>query len=444
MTNLAVLLHKMGKKVRGSDTNDQYITEPLLQKYGIPVSVGFSPRQISGEVELVVYSAAHNGDRNPQVLEAQKKKIKVMHQAMFIAKLMDNFKNKIAVCGCHGKTTTSSVLSYALNNLGASPSYLVGTPTFTDFEGTDYQSNNYFVVEADEYGVNPPDDITPKFHFLNPDYILCTNIDYDHPDVYKNIDHVKKEFIKFFNYRDIFICLDDKNSQSIIGRLSARKVQTYGFSKESQLRITSFKTTENYSTFNLDYKGQRLAGFQTRLFGEKNILNITGAIYILLVLGFSPQKIKKSILNFTGAKRRLEFVDKVNDILIYDDYAHHPQEIYATLDALKKRYPVRPIIVLFQPHTYSRTVALKEDFKAALTHANYSIVLPIFASAREQNRAHVSAKELATSNVYGCESKGEAIFKLKGKLQKNSIIVTLGAGDVYKLKNDIIGQAKLV
>ena len=195
MANLAVILKKLGKDVTGSDVSEEFITDELLKKNKIAWQSGFNPGSLPGNTDLVIYSAAHRGLLNPQIQQAKKRNIPVISQAEFQAKLLDRFKTKIAVCGCHGKTTTSSLLSYALIKLGVNPSYMIGSPSFDGYPGGDYNGSGYFVIEADEYGVDPPRDKTPKFHFLNPNYILCTNIDFDHPDVYKNLDEVKKAYL---------------------------------------------------------------------------------------------------------------------------------------------------------------------------------------------------------------------------------------------------------
>lgn len=198
MTNLAVILKKMGKNVSGSDIKETFITDNLLKKNHISWVESFHPEKIPLSTDLVVYSAAHQGINNPQVKEAVAKKIDIASQAQLLGWLTEQFKTKIAVCGCHGKTTTSSLLAYALKKMGVNPSYLVGAPYFNNYPGGSFDSKEYFIIEADEYGINPPLDTRPKFHLLNPDYIICTNIDFDHPDVYENLHQVKRSFLKFF------------------------------------------------------------------------------------------------------------------------------------------------------------------------------------------------------------------------------------------------------
>ncbi|MBI4226039.1 hypothetical protein HY612_02900, partial [Candidatus Roizmanbacteria bacterium] len=357
MTNLALILKKMGKKVSGSDVKEEFITDSLLQKNMIPFQEGFDPRDLPKETSLVIYSSGHQGQNNPQVLAAKKRKIKTTTQAEFLAELLKQFKTKIAVCGCHGKTTTSSLLAYALLKLGASPSYMVGSSSFNSYPGGDYKANDYFVVEADEYGVNPPYDITPKFSLLKPDSILCTNIDFDHPDVYKNIEEVKFAFLKFFqkfrvdskkNYHldtivsrwsksPLIFCADNKSLMSLARKLPRASYLTYGYNSSSDLKIINIGINENGSSFMLQLKNQRHSGLSRidsvaiqlgprmtiKLFGEKNISNAAGVILTLLQVGFSAEKIKEAIKDFKGAKRRFEQAYVKNDTFLFDDYAHH-------------------------------------------------------------------------------------------------------------------------
>lgn len=430
MTNLAVIMKKMGKNVTGADLKEEFITDELLKKHDIPYSVGFEPEILREGTDLVIYSAAHGGTNNPIAVEAKKRKIPVVSQVEVIADVMKQFKNKIAVSGCHGKTTTSSLLSYALIQLGEKPSYLVGAPSFNEFAGGEYGNKNYFVVEADEYGVNPPQDLRPKFHFLNPDYIICTNIDFDHPDVYKDLKATKEAFLKFFDNKKLILCADDPNLP--------RTRQTYGFSKDADYVISNMQTNKSGTTFSLG--GNE---FSILLFGEKNVSNAATVIVMLLTLGFSVEKIQTAIKNFTGAKRRFEKVFENENGTLYDDYGHHPHEIEATIQAARNHFPDKRIVVIFQPHTYSRTQLLLKDFAKALSLADYSYILPIFPSAREdQSQFHVSSDDIIKTgmlkNGESVETNENLMKKLQAKLKKNDVIFTMGAGDVYKLKDDII------
>ncbi len=447
MANLAVILKKMGKNVNGCDLDEEFITDKLLLDNKINWTVGFNPNKLPKKTDLIVYSAAHGGTNNPLIVEAIKNKVNIISQAQLQGELMDQFTEKIAVCGCHGKTTTSSLLVYALNRLKQRPSYLVGVPFFSEHQGGDFQGKKYFVIEADEYGVNPPVDKTPKFNLLNPDYIIATNIDFDHPDVYKDIKETKKAFLKFFNASinqlintRLFLCADDKNLMEVAKSLPKKNYLTYGFDKKADYQINSWKTDEERSSFSVDKFIYKIS-----LFGKKNISNAVAVISFLLHLGFSQEKIKEAIKDFAGAERRFEKIYFKNNIYLFDDYAHHPSEITATINAAKNRFPNRRIIVIFQPHTYSRTSNLLGDFAESLSLADICLVLPIFASARENsNNFKISSKDIVdkikdslNKDCLYSGSSVQLINQLDNILKNGDVVFTMGAGDVYKLAENI-------
>lgn len=421
MANLALILKKMGKNVSGSDVEEEFITDKWLKKNNIPVTIGFDVHNLPKQTDLVIYSAAHQGAQNPLVLKAKKRRIKVFHQAAFIAELMKQFKTTVAVAGSHGKTTTASLLAYAMIKLGAKPTYLVGSSDFNDYPAGDFGSYYYFVVEADEYAVDPPQDKTPKFNFLHPDIILCTNIDFDHPDVFANMDETKQAFSKFF-----------KQGKKVIDC--------------KRLKVENAVTDAQGTSFTFNYQGKNLGEFKLSLFGEKNALNAAGVIATLVELGFEPDQIRGAIKDFTGAKRRFEQKFSQKETFLFDDYAHHPIEIEATIKAAKERFKNRRIIVLFQSHTYSRTAAFLDEFIAKLSFADLSLVGPIFPSARENPKQfninpldfEKKAKEKNISNVKGFSSMEDLLIELGKNLKKGDVVFTMGAGNIYKLETDII------
>lgn len=434
MANLGVILKKMGKNVAGCDITEEFITDKLLNDNKIDWTVGFDFKKLPKQTDLIVYSAAHGGTNNPLIIEAVTNNIKIISQAKLLGELMDQFETKIAVSGCHGKTTTSSLLVYALNKLNQKPSYLVGVPFFTDYQGGDFQDNKYFVAEADEYGVNPPVDKTPKFNLLNPDYIIATNVDFDHPDVYKDIEETKKAFKKFFGNKKIIANIDDKN---LLRCIDTSKTITYGESKKANYQIINTKINENESSFEIKNIGE----FKISLFGKHNISNAAAVIIQLLELGFQYQEIKKAIIGFTGAERRFEKIYFKNNIYLFDDYAHHPAEIAATINGSKSRFKNRRIIVIFQPHTYSRTNNLLREFRASLSLADQAFILPIFASAREKiGQYKVSSKDIVKgkNNLLFVNSNSQLTIELDKFVKNGDVIFTMGAGDVYKLKNELI------
>ncbi len=433
MANLAVVLKKIGKNVDGADVEEEFITDKLLKDNQITWQIGFD--KLPKNIDLIVYSAAHGGTINPLVKEALKRKIKIISQAELLGELMNEFQTKIAVSGCHGKTTTSSFLAYSLTKLGKHPSYLVGVPYFDSMIGGDYQGKDYFIVEADEYGVNPPLDKTPKFFKLNPDWIICTNIDFDHPDVYENLEETKQVFKKFFGNKKLVLCGDDKNLKELIPYLKNRKIITYGFSEHLNYKISDFKTDEEKTVFKLNNQE-----FIISLFGRHNVLNASAVISILYELGFSYDDIKTAIKDFKGAQRRLNLIYH-GSFYIFDDYGHHPTEIKATIDALRTRYKNKKIYLIFQPHTFSRTLKLLNEFRNSLSKADFGFVLPIFPSARELNiNYNISSQNLieGIDNLKFVKDDNEAIKFLFKLIKKGDVILLIGAGDVYKISEKII------
>ncbi len=446
MANIALILKKMGKSVTGSDTHETFITEELLRKNSIHSLLGFDPDILPKNIDLFVYSAAHGGRQNPQAVEAIRRNIPIMHQAEFLGLLMESFETKIAVSGCHGKTTTTSLLAKALINLGAEPSYFVGAPSFDGIAGGDYRGSDYFVIEADEYGVNPPIDKTPKFLSLRPNQILCTNVDFDHPDIYSSLDEVKNAYLTFFKDRKLFLCIDDPVTKTLLPSMQNQDYTTYGLDLNADLHIKQIQHLPGGTIFSARYKDRELGDFSLRLYGKKNVLNAAGVIAVLLQNGFPPEKIAKSIGNFEGAARRFSLIFKKNETYLFDDYAHHPHEISTTLQAARDRFPDRKIVAIFQPHTFSRTQAFYKDFASALATADLSFVLPIFPSARENTDEYTVTSQLIQEeaeahqkmNVKSVKDFEHLRAQLDTFLKPGNIILTMGAGDVYKAKDDII------
>ena len=448
MSALAIILKKMGYEIYGSDIDDIFITDEELIKNNIKIDIGFDPLKINESINFLVYSGANKGLENQQVKKAINLGIKIYSQAEYIGKLIKEFEISIAITGSHGKTTTSSLLAYCLIKLGANPSYMIGSSSFNNFLGGDFKGKKYFVFEADEYAVDPPRVKTIKLEYYYPDYAVITNIDFDHPDVYRDIDHVKKIFLKFINNsKKVYLCIDDSNSKDLLSKVNKRII-SFGYSNEADFKIQEFKMDLSGSTFILSKKSEALGEFKTNLYGEKNISNITGVIAILLDLGYGLESIKEAIKDFNGAKRRFELIFKENDTFLYDDYAHHPSEIEATLKAAKSIFKDKRIIVIFQSHTFSRTQKFLKEFATTLSLADKTYVMPIFSSAREnKNDFNVSAQsivDMAEKNVdiKAIDNKNDLMLELSRNLRLGDVIFTLGAGYLNNYSTDIIGVIK--
>ncbi len=448
MSALAIILKKMGYEVFGSDVEEVFITDEELHKNNIIPDVGFDASKINKNLSFLIYSGANKGINNLQVQKAIELGIKIYTQAEYIGKLIKEFEISIAITGSHGKTTTSSLLAYCLIKLGGSPSYMIGSSSFNNFLGGDFKSKKYFVFEADEYAVDPPRDNTIKLEHYYPDYSVITNIDFDHPDVYRDIIHVKEIFLKFINNsKKVYLCIDDLNSRDLITKIN-KKVITFGYSEEADFQIYQSKSLITGSRFLIKNKDKELGEFITNLYGKKNISNIAGVIALLSSLGFELEKIKEVIKGFKGAKRRFELIFDSKRILLYDDYAHHPSEIESTLNTAKEIFKNRRIVVIFQSHTYSRTQKFLKEFATSLSIADVIYVMPIFSSAREnKDDFDVSAQSIVDNAPKGkyikaLNNKDELLNELKNKLKKEDVIFTMGAGYLNNYSTDIIEVIK--
>ncbi len=449
MANIAVILHEMGKSVTGVDVAEEFITDRILKDKGIAYSTVFDSASIPVDCDLFIYSAAHGGLSNDLSKDVQRRGITIRHQVDVIADIMSEAKIKIAVAGSAGKTTTSALLSHVLVGLSQNPGYMIGVPEFGSHAGGKCTDGAYFVVEADEYGMNPPIDKSPKFLHLKPDLILATNIDFDHPDTYKDLDEVKRAFEKFFDSKKLLLCADDANLMTV-ARQSGASTKTFGYAEGATLRITDVEASEHNTRFQLEYKTKSLGDFTIELFGAKNVSNATGVILCLLEFGFDADRIKKALLGFTGATRRFEKIAYLNDTYLFDDYAHHPAKITAAIEAARARFSSRRLVLIFQPHTYSRTAALTAEFAESLSAADCVLVAPIFPSARENpndfdvnSHAIEEAQKPGSKKIKAYDSKEDLIKDLSSYISRGDVIFTMGAGDIYKLKNDIIETIKL-
>lgn len=444
MANIAVMLKQMGKQVSGVDFEEEFITDKSLAENNITYSTDFGDLKSVQEYDVFIYSAAHGGKDNILAQEALRKGKEIVSQPAFIGELLAQFPHSLAVAGCHGKTTTSSLLAWSLTKMGNDPSFLIGAPPFDGVGGGKITKSEFFVVEADEYGVHPPKDKTPKFLFLYPNYTLCTNIDFDHPDVYENLSMTKKTFMKFFSQsKHLVLCGDDPVIQSLLLSLANRSPITYGTGKKNTYSAQDIVYSEDNTEFSIYKKDTFIGICRTELFGAKNVLNTLGVVALLLENGFLFEEVAKSLLGFKGAKRRMELVWTNKKSYLFDDYGHHPAELEATIQALKSRFPDKKLHVLFQPHTFSRTLALKRDFARVLAAASAVYVGPIFPSARENtDQFKISsfdvANEAKSEQVKAFKTMQGVLDSLATKFKPGDVVLTIGAGDIYKLKNGII------
>ncbi|MEK7592327.1 MAG: UDP-N-acetylmuramate--L-alanine ligase [Patescibacteria group bacterium] len=442
MTALALYFHGKGIRVSGSDVKEGFPTDDMLSKHKIQVLEGFTSSNInsSDNIDLLIYTGAHDGKNNPEVIRALELGIPFLPHGKALGLCMDSTK-QISVAGSHGKTTTSAMIATVLSHAGKNPSYAIGCGEIFPLGSPGaYGKGEWCVAEADEYATDPKYDKTPRFLFQHPDIFAVTNIDYDHPDVYSDISAIQAAFVSMkANFRGLSIIVlnaDDPNS-SCLQTDPKGKIITYGSSKGSDFRIlkTSFSEGKTECLYSDPDGVKRL--FQLNIPGDHNVSNALCAIAALRLTGLSFDEIHDGLQSFRGSKRRFEQIGSNAHALFYDDYAHHPKEIAATLLGIRQWYPDRKIYCIFQPHTYSRTKALLEEFSTSFGDADTLVLVDIYASARESENEEMTGEILASecrknhADVnFVHNEKGVDAF-LQSKPFEKAVIVFMGAGDIY-------------
>jgi UDP-N-acetylmuramate--alanine ligase len=433
MTPLAIIAKEAGLSVTGSDISDEFITDIALKKAGIIPQIGFSENNV-GNVDLVITTGAHNGFNNIEVLEAKRKNIKVITQGEAVGIFMDGgiFGRKftgISVTGTHGKTTTTAMIATLLKSAGKDPSFLIGTADVVSLGAPGhYGKGDYFVAEADEYMTEPSFDKTIKHMWQHPKIAVITNIEFDHPDAYSSLDDTRKKFLAFANQlpKDgtLIACGDDPQVRKLLSEFKGRCI-TYGIKSGNDYVIDDV-----------------LGGIKLGVFGAHNLLNATAAFITGVEIGMSEEQVIKGLLQFKGSKRRTEFIGTLSSgARVFDDYAHHPTEIQKTLKAFREEFPAQKITCIFQPHTYSRTKSLFKEFSNSFQDADVVILTNIYASLREKPDPTVSVQELAgkigRKALFLPELSDVLEYLNSQPFAGNDIVITMGAGDVYKLSESL-------
>ena len=453
MTPLAIIAKEAGFGVTGSDVAEEFITDEALRKAGIKPMSGFSADHIA-KPDLVITTGAHNGFDNVEVKEAREKGIKIIAGGEAVGifmngKIFGKDYQGISVAGTHGKTTTAGMVATILKDNHLDPSYVIGTGDIGSLGAPGhFGQGKYFVAEADEYVTEPHYDKTPRFMWQFPRITIFTNIEFDHPDAYSSLDEIVKVFAKFAKQLPdngvLIACGDDHQIKQIIKNQTG-SVITYGFSAVNNYVIDKVSISGERMFFWVSAYGRSLGEFMLNVIGEHNALNALAAFIAGIEVGLPVEKAKASLLAFTGSKRRLEYIgDLVTGAKVYDDYAHHPTAVKKTLQALRKQYPNKKIVCLFQPHTFSRTKKLFNDFVGAFESADSLILVDIYPSMRESFDQTISSSILGDAiktkhkdvTYLPKLSDLEEYIKQK-KFRSDTILVTMGAGDIYKISNNL-------
>lgn len=432
MCGLAELLHNQGYRISGSDLKDGP-TVQRLRALGVEVQIGHNASNVGG-ADVVVYSSAVRKN-NPELLEAEKLKLPVIPRAEMLAEVM-RLKNGIAVGGSHGKTTTTSLIAHLLQTAGLDPTAVIGGRVRageSDATGARLGSGEFLVAEADESD--------GSFLRLSPVIAVITNIDPEHLDHYGNFEAVQEAFVAFANRIPFWglaiVCIDHPGVQAILPRLT-RRTLSYGFSPQADLIASDLEVCDGGTRFRVRHHGTELGSLWIPLPGKHNVLNALAALAVALELEIPFATATRAFQSFLGVERRFETKGEATGVRVVDDYGHHPAEIRATLAAAREAQPKR-VVVIFQPHRYTRTQSLFEEFATAFHDADLVLLTEVY-SAGEDPIPGVDAASLGNAirahghrNVHCVPELDQTIDALLPELQAGDLVITLGAGSVSKL-----------
>ena len=438
MSGLAEILLSRGYAVSGSDISRSDTVEHL-ESLGININIGQKAENITPDIDLVVYTAAVKQD-NPELVAAQGYGIKVIERAVLLGKIMSEYKISAAVAGTHGKTTTTSMLSEIAMSAAVDPTLSIGGILPSINGTTRIGDSEYFIAEACEYC----DSFLKFYPFLE----IILNIDADHLDYFKDISHIRRSFKAFAEQAspEGFIIINSGIPDfGEIVKDAKSKVITYGSDpNKSDFYPENIVFDPNgYPAYDLCFKGGTLGRIELRVPGDHNILNSLAAAAAAICLGMDFDAVAEGLKAFHGTHRRFEFKGTVQGVTVYDDYAHHPTEIAATLAAARRSFPDKKIWCVFQPHTYSRTLALMDKFAAAFKDADSIIITDIYA-AREKDTGIVSAEDLVKNiksnnkNVIYIGDFSEIENYVLNNCTDRDLLITMGAGDVYLVGERLI------
>ncbi|MFZ0614414.1 MAG: UDP-N-acetylmuramate--L-alanine ligase [Desulfobacterales bacterium] len=437
MSGIAELLLNLGYTVSGSDLKSSEITE-RLQRLGGRIFKGHAEEQVAG-ADVVVVSSAVDAE-NPEVKAARGTSIPVIPRAEMLAELM-RLKYSIAVAGAHGKTTTTSIISAVLDRGGFDPTVVIGGKLKSIGTNARLGEGDFIVAEADESD--------GSFLKMSPAIAVVTNIDREHLDYYPDLEAIKSAFLSFIDripfYGLAVLCLDNESIQELIPAIKKRYT-TYGMSTQADIQARNVTVEGLRSRFALYHQGEMLGDIQLNLPGLHNVYNAMASVAVALELGLPFETVKAALETVEGVQRRLEIKGDVNGILVVDDYGHHPTEIKTTLQAAKEAWPDRRLVVVFQPHRFSRTRALFDDFTRSFYQSDVLVVLPIY-SAGEKALAGVDSSAMCDGirlhghkEVVCRDSLAAAVAGLKDALVPGDVLLTLGAGDVWKVGEEVLRE----
>ena len=435
MSGIAELLLNLGYKVSGSDLKSSDITDRLITLGGI-LFKGHAAEHIKGADVVVVSSAID--PQNPEIQAAAEASIPVIPRAEMLAELM-RLKYSIAIAGAHGKTSTTSIVASVLAEGGLDPTVVIGGKLKSIGSNAVLGEGEFIVAEADESD--------GSFLKFSPTIAVVTNIDKEHLDFYADLDAIKTVFLDFLDripfYGLAVLCLDNEPIQDLIPHMKKRYT-TYGMTSQADFQIRDVEFGKQKSRFDIYHLGRKLGTINLNLPGIHNVYNATASIAVGVELNIAFDQIKKALETVEGVQRRLEIKGESNGVTVIDDYGHHPTEIKVTLETIEENWQNRRKVVVFQPHRYSRTRALFDEFSRAFYQSDVLVVLPIYAASEKKIEGVTSQNLCEEIKAHGhkevihADGFKAALAHLKQILQPGDVLLTLGAGDVYKVGEEVL------
>lgn len=429
MSSIAEVLLARGYQVSGSDLKRGESTQ-RLERLGATIHEGHAAQHVA-EADVLVYSSAVQPNKNPETLEARRRHIPIIRRAEMLGELMRQ-KYGIGIAGTHGKTTTTSMTGLVAREAGFDPTIIVGGKVAVFDSNAVSGEGDLIIIEADEYD--------RTFLKLTPVLAVVTNIEADHLDIYRDMDDIKAAFLQFANAVPFFgaaiLCIDDKNIRSMLGDVQ-RRVITYGTARQATVRAADIEQTGAVTNFKVFHEDDLLGQISLRAPGVHNVQNALAAVAVGLELDVDFERIGHALGQYTGVQRRFQIKGESGGVLVIDDYAHHPTEIHATLAAASRGWPGKRVLAVFQPHLYSRTRDMMDDFAKAFDDADTLVVTEVFG-AREEPIDGVDGQTLADRasqyghrDVHFVADKVDLpryLLELKGE---NDLVITMGAGDIW-------------
>lgn len=416
MASLATILSDLGYQVEGSDIEKHFFTEEGLLQRNIKINKYDESNIKEG---LIIVKGASIKEDNIELIKARKLNLKILEYNEMVGKLTDMFKT-ICICGCHGKTTTTTMLEQGLGSI-LKMNYLIG-------DGTGYanKENKFFALESCEY----------QRHFLkyNPYYTIITNVDLDHVDYYKDLEDIKEAYSEFANKtkKMVIACGDDENTRDL--KIN-KDIIYYGINDNNDVIAKNILYKDNGTSFDVVIKNKLYYHYDLPIYGVHQVLDFLSVVTVSYLENIKGDILQENLVNFTGAKRRFH-ITKINNNIIIDDYAHHPNEVKATINSVKQKYPDKKIVVIFQPHTFSRTKAFYKDFIEIFKKADYTYLLDIFPARERQEDYRDITSKIICEKLENSDIIDISDAKILSKYD-NTCFVFMSPNDISKLEDDL-------